>query len=403
MLIAQLGHIGEDACLRWLDTTEPADERARQAARADEFLTLSLTRRGIDEILDAVDRVARGAPRRISFDDGTAPPPASDLNRAWRPKHTRGSTSSRPNALAKGKAARKVAPRSSHGAWEAAVDRPDPVALLQEQDETRVPELVPIRYGRMLESPFAFFRGGALIMASDLAASPRTGFTVQLCGDAHLSNFGMFASPERHLLFDINDFDETLPGPWEWDVKRLAASLEVCGRDLGFAPADRRDVVMAGVQGYRETMLGAARMGALEAWYEHIRVADLMAWMQTQVGDEQVGRKEVEQTAREVAKARTRDSTRVLTRLADEIDGRLRFVPDPPLIVPLDDMLPPGTAHDEIAGVDGIAHRHVPAIHLPTPSPDRGVPLHGHGSQGRRRRQRGHPCVGHPVHRARRR
>ncbi len=251
--------------------------------------------------------------------------------------------------VAKGKAARKVASRSSHGAWEAAVDRPDPIALLEEQAETRVPELVPIRYGRMLESPFAFFRGGALIMASDLAATPRTGFTVQLCGDAHLSNFGMFASPERHLLFDINDFDETLPGPWEWDVKRLAASLEICGRDLGFAPADRRDVVMAGVQGYRETMLGAARMGALEAWYEHIRVADVMAWMQTQVGDEQVGRKEVEQTAREVAKARTRDSTRVLTRLGDEIGGRLRFVPDPPLIVPLDDMFPPGTAHDEVA------------------------------------------------------
>ena len=249
---------------------------------------------------------------------------------------------------ARGKAARRAAPRSSHGSWEAAADRPDPVALLEEQAESRVPELVPIRYGRMLESPFAFFRGGASIMAADLAATPRSGFTVQLCGDAHLSNFGMFASPERHLLFDINDFDETLPGPWEWDVKRLAASLEICGRDLGFTPADRREVVTAGVQGYRETMLGAARMGALEAWYEHIRVADLMAWMQTRVGDERVGRKEVAQTAREVAKARTRDSTRVLTRLADEVDGRLRFVADPPLIVPLDDLLPPGTAHDEV-------------------------------------------------------
>ena len=223
---------------------------------------------------------------------------------------------------ARGKAARQAIPRSSHGSWEAAADRPDPVTLLEEQAETRVPELVPIRYGRMLESPFAFFRGGALIMASDLAASPRTGFSVQLCGDAHLSNFGMFASPERHLLFDINDFDETLPGPWEWDVKRLAASLEICGRDLGFTPVDRREVVIAGVQGYRETMLGAARMGALEAWYEHVRVADLMAWMQTQVGEERVGRKEAQQTAREVAKARTRDSTRVLTRLADEVDGR---------------------------------------------------------------------------------
>ena len=249
---------------------------------------------------------------------------------------------------ARGKAARRSAPRSSHGVWEAPADRPDPVALLEEQAESRVPELVPIRYGRMLESPFAFFRGAASIMAADLAATPRSGFTVQLCGDAHLSNFGMFASPERHLLFDINDFDETLPGPWEWDVKRLAASLEICGRDLGFTPADRREVVTAGVQGYRETMLGAARMGALEAWYEHIRVADLMAWMQTRVGGEHVGRKEVAQTAREVAKARTRDSTRVLTRLADDVDGRLRFVADPPLIVPLDDLLPPGTAHDEV-------------------------------------------------------
>ena len=305
--------------------------------------------------------------------------------------------------VAKGKAARKVASRSSHGAWEAAVDRPDPIALLEEQAETRVPELVPIRYGRMLESPFAFFRGGALIMASDLAASPRTGFTVQLCGDAHLSNFGMFASPERHLLFDINDFDETLPGPWEWDVKRLAASLEICGRDLGFAPADRRDVVMAGVQGYRETMLGAARMGALEAWYEHIRVADLMAWMQTQVGDDQVPRKEVEQTGREVAKARTRDSARVLTRLADEIGGRLRFVPDPPLIVPLDDMFPPGTAHDEIAEWMGslIAtyRRSISRQHHPLEEyryMDTARKVVGVGSVGTR-------AWVHPVHRPRRR
>jgi uncharacterized protein (DUF2252 family) len=250
--------------------------------------------------------------------------------------------------VAKGKAARRVVARSSHGAWEPAADRPDPIALLVEQAETRVPELVPIRYGRMLESPFAFFRGAALIMASDLAASPRTSFTVQLCGDAHLSNFGMFASPERHLVFDINDFDETLPGPWEWDVKRLAASLEVSGRDLGFAPSDRRDVVTAGVEGYRETMFGAARMGALQAWYEHIRVTDLMAWLQTQVGEDGLAKKDLEETARNVAEARTRDSARVSTRLTDEVDGRLRFVADPPLIVPIDDLAPRGTARDEI-------------------------------------------------------
>ena len=138
--------------------------------------------------------------------------------------------------VARGKAARTGAPRSSHGKWKPMADRPDPIALLQEQAESRVPELVPIRYGRMLVSPGTFYRGAALIMASDLAATPRSGVTVQLCGDAHLSNFGVFGSPERQLVFDINDFDETLPGPWEWDVKRLAASFEVAGRELGFAP-----------------------------------------------------------------------------------------------------------------------------------------------------------------------
>jgi hypothetical protein len=178
--------------------------------------------------------------------------------------------------VARGRAARTVAPRSSHGSWGPVADRPDPVALLEEQADVRVPELVPIRYGRMLESPFTFFRGAALIMADDLAATPRSGINVQLCGDAHLSNFGVFGSPERKMLFDINDFDETLPGPWEWDVKRLAASLEVAGRHLGFAPADRRDVVTACVAEYRDQMRTAAKLNTLDAWYDHLDVDQII-------------------------------------------------------------------------------------------------------------------------------
>ncbi len=250
--------------------------------------------------------------------------------------------------VAKGKAARTIAPRSSHGAWAPATDRPDPIALLEEQAASRIPELIPIRYGRMLESAFAFFRGTALIMASDLATTPRSGFTVQLCGDAHLSNFGMFASPERHLLFDLNDFDETLPGPWEWDVKRLAASFEVMGRDRGFGRRDRRDIVLSCVRSYRTAMGRAAQMGVMESWYEHIRVDDVLAWMQRQLQKERLGKDELKLTAREVAKARTRDSIRVSTRLADEVDGHPRFVGDPPMIVPIEDLLPPGTDRDDI-------------------------------------------------------
>ena len=154
---------------------------------------------------------------------------------AWRRAHL-----TVDQRVARGRAARHEAPRSSHGRWAPAPDRPDPVALLEEQAASRVPQLVPVRYGRMLVSPFTFYRGAALIMASDLAATPVSGVTVQLCGDAHLSNFGLFGTPERQMIFDINDFDETLPGPWEWDVKRLAASFEIMGRDRGFARADRR-------------------------------------------------------------------------------------------------------------------------------------------------------------------
>src|ERR1700735_2748535 len=162
---------------------------------------------------------------------------------------------------ARGRSARQRSPRTGHGAFAPAVSRPDPVALLAQQGVTRLPELLPIRYGRMLDSPFTFYRGAALIMASDLAGTPQSGVTVQLCGDAHLSNFGGFGTPERRMIFDINDFDETLPGPWEWDVKRLAASFEIMGRDRGFSPADRRAIVMGGGGEARKRVGGAAGGG----------------------------------------------------------------------------------------------------------------------------------------------
>jgi uncharacterized protein (DUF2252 family) len=241
--------------------------------------------------------------------------------------------------IARGRAARKAAPRSSHGTWEPAADRPDPVALLQEQAESRIPELVPIRYGRMLVSPGTFYRGSALIMASDLAATPRSGVTVQLCGDAHLSNFGVFGSPERQLVFDLNDFDETLPGPWEWDVKRLAASFEIAGRDLGFGPSDRRAVVLAGVREYRERMRGAAGMRALDAWYAHMSVEQITGWIAAEVRSKRLGKQEAKEAAQDIAKARTRDSVRVFARRTGEIGGELRIVGDPPLIMPIEDLV----------------------------------------------------------------
>ena len=199
----------------------------------------------------------------------------------------------------------------------------------------------------MLVSPFTFYRGAALIMASDLAATPRSGITVQLCGDAHLSNFGVFASPERKMMFDINDFDETHPGPWEWDVKRLAASFEIGGRDLGFSLSDRREIVTTGVREYRKTMRRAAGMRVLDAWYDHLDVERVLGLIQAAVRENRLGRKEAKEAAQDVAKARTRDHVRAFSKRADEIDGELRIVADPPLIVPIHDLLPPGTARDE--------------------------------------------------------
>jgi len=200
----------------------------------------------------------------------------------------------------------------------------------------------------MLVSPFTFYRGAALIMASDLAGSPDSGFEVQLCGDAHLSNFGVFASPERQMLFDINDFDETLPGPWEWDVKRLAASFEIAGRHLGFSPSGRRDVVEAGVREYRDAMRRAAEMGALDAWYAHLTAEDITAWVGRELREGRIGMREARAAERDLAKARKRVHARSLSRLATEVDGQLRIVADPPLVVPLEGLLPEGATRRDM-------------------------------------------------------
>ena len=233
----------------------------------------------------------------------------------------------------RGRAARSAVPRSSHGAYEPGAQRPDPIGILEAQAATRVPELVPIRYGRMLSSPFAFYRGAAAIMASDLAATPRSGFTVQCCGDAHLSNFGLFGSPERRLIFDVNDFDETLPGPWEWDVKRLAASIAVAGRERGYTGRERARIVLATVAEYRRLMARLAGARDLEVWYTRVDIDTLGPALAAQV--DASTRKQAGKLA---AKARTRDSMDALSKLTRTVDGVPRIVSKPPLIVSLDEL-----------------------------------------------------------------
>ena len=235
---------------------------------------------------------------------------------------------------ARGKEARAVAPRAGHGEWEPASDRPDPVELLEEQAATRVPELVPIRYGRMLVSPFTFFRGAAYPMAADLAGAPRTGLQVQLCGDAHLSNFGGFAAPDRRLVFSINDFDETLPGPFEWDVKRLVASFAVAGRDRGFDVKQRQAINRAVTRSYREAIRAFAEMSNLEVWYARIDVDEIAALAARQGTPKQ--RKRFE---RNLAKARSKDSLKAFAKLTTIVDGEPRIASDPPLIVPIEEVV----------------------------------------------------------------
>ncbi len=233
-----------------------------------------------------------------------------------------------------GKAARAETPRADHAVWESSTNRSDPLELLEEQARTRVPELVPIRHGRMLVSPFTYYRGAALPMASDLAATPDSGLRVQLCGDAHLSNFGIFGSPERHLFFDVNDFDETAPGPWEWDVKRLAASLEIAGRDNGFARKERSRIVRRAVRSYRETMRELSDMSVLEVWYAHLDMGELMPRFQSLLDP-----KKTPSVWRAIAKAHAHDSHQAYDKLCRVMNGEPRIVNDPPLIVPVEEFV----------------------------------------------------------------
>ncbi|MEU5000517.1 DUF2252 domain-containing protein [Streptomyces sp. NPDC021622] len=236
---------------------------------------------------------------------------------------------------ARGRAARGFVPRSAHAEFTPQPDRPDPVDVLEAQSAARVPELVPVRYARMLESPFRFYRGAASIMAGDLAGTPSTGIEAQLCGDAHLLNFRLLASPERHLMFDINDFDETLPGPWEWDVKRLAASLAIAGRNNGFTDGERATVVRGAVRAYREWTARFAGMRHLDVWYTKIEADDLYRALR-----DRGNRVMRTRTARALAKARTRDHLHAFEKLTHLVKGERRITPDPPLIVPVDDLLP---------------------------------------------------------------
>ncbi|MGI9197715.1 MAG: DUF2252 domain-containing protein [Candidatus Nanopelagicales bacterium] len=228
---------------------------------------------------------------------------------------------------ARGEQARTEVPLADLGEYSPASGRADPVALLESQSETRVPGLVPVRYGRMLASPFTFFRGAALIMASDLSRLPHSDLEAQLCGDAHLSNFGAFASPERHLVFDINDFDETHPGPFEWDVKRLVTSMEVAARDRGFRKKERADIVLRCAQSYRETVASLATMGRLDVWYSTLDVDQAIGQLMPMLKA-----KDAKRSRASLAKARTRTSLQAADKLTRIVDGARQFVDDPPII-----------------------------------------------------------------------
>jgi uncharacterized protein (DUF2252 family) len=243
----------------------------------------------------------------------------------------------------RGRAARAECPRSSHAGFELADSR-DPVAILEAQAPSRVPELVPVRYGRMLVSPFTFYRGAAAIMANDLATTPRSGLDAQLCGDAHLANFGGYASPERTLVFDLNDFDETLPGPFEWDVKRLAASFEVAGRDRDFTTKERTTAVLSAVGSYRAWMHKLAAARNLDVWYARLDAEALELNLRERGAGRQAAK--VEQAA---DKARTKDSLKAFAKLTREVDDEPRIVSDPPLIVPVAELAAEvGLTTDEI-------------------------------------------------------
>src|SRR5215216_3909647 len=261
---------------------------------------------------------------------------------------------------AQGKEARDRTPPSSHAGWAPATDRPDPVGLLEDQNRTREPDLVPVRHGRMLVSPFTFYRGTAKIMAADLAGTPTVGLQVQLWGDAHLSNLGLFASPERRLLFDLNDFDETLPGPFEYDVKRLAASFTIAARNNGFTKADTRAATLASVAAYREAMASFAAMGTLDIWYAHLAEDELLKGVQSAAAKASTASKKAAKVAKRAekgarksaAKAHTRDSLHALSKLGELVDGRYRIVSQPPIVVPARELEATyGVSADTLEGV----------------------------------------------------
>ena len=239
---------------------------------------------------------------------------------------------------ARGKATRAEVTRSSHGEWQPAATRPDPIDILETQARDRVPELVPIRYGRMLVSPFTFYRGAAAIMAADLSDGPRTALYTQLCGDAHLMNFGTYAAPDRRMVFGINDFDETLPGPFEWDIKRLVASFAIAGRDRGFASKVRASINRDVARGYREAIAGFAGMRNLDVWYARLDIEQLVKDIQSRMSPVALERME-----QNIEKARTKDSLKAFAKLTHLVDGEARITSDPPLIVPIDELIAGGS------------------------------------------------------------
>jgi uncharacterized protein (DUF2252 family) len=265
--------------------------------------------------------------------------------------HPGGARTSRPDqatlqsgeSAERGRAARETTPRAAHGDWTPAPDRPDPIAVLRNQATTRLQDLVPIRYGRMLVSPFTFYRGAAAVMAADLAVTPDSGIVVQACGDAHISNFGGFAAQDRRLLFGPNDFDETLPGPWEWDVKRMAASVEIAGRDVELPARRRRWLVTECVREYREGMRAFADESHLQVWYDRLDASEIVA----QFGG-RLGKKGAILFAKPFAKARRKTSLRAVTKLTERVGAELRFRRVPPLLVPLSELVDPEDARRDV-------------------------------------------------------
>ncbi|RYV50101.1 DUF2252 domain-containing protein [Pengzhenrongella frigida] len=246
---------------------------------------------------------------------------------------------------ARGKAARQFAPLDDHARFERS-PTVDPMGILATQALTRVPELLPIRHGRMAASPFAFYRGAAGIMAADLSSTPSSGLRAQVCGDAHLSNFGLYLAPDRRMVFDVNDFDETLPGPWEWDVKRLVASVEIAGRERGFTDPERRKIALAAGSGYREAMRDFAGRPNASVWYARVDVQDLLRRRKSELTARQRSR-----TAAAVTKAGRRDSLQAARKITRLVDGERRLISDPPLLVPLEDLLPAAVADETLAGL----------------------------------------------------